>query len=203
MSQMQRARNLNPSSLESINQPLFLSTDVIEYPQDEGNMLILDHGQHHHQQHHHQQQQHYHHQQHHQEHNLFLTPTVISYNNEEEDDLLYLDGQFMALEIGAPQDWPQDPHQAYQPEEAMVVTEPTSFFADTSGSSSFFADPAGNLYGYQYACSQHLYCHGYEHYGDEHYDSIGDSIHLHDTSMTLADYTNASTSTSTGPKLER
>ncbi|KAG0067436.1 hypothetical protein BGZ89_006087 [Linnemannia elongata] len=172
MSQMQRARNQNPSSLESANQPLFLSTDVIEYPQDEGNMLILDHGQHHHQQHHHHhQQQLYHHQQHHQEHNLFLTPTVISYNNEEEDDLLNLDGQFMALEIGAPQDWPQDPHQAYQPEEAM------------------------------YPCSQHLYCHGYEHYGDEHYDSIGDSIHLQDTPMTLADYTNASTSTSTGPKL--
>ncbi|KAG0073355.1 hypothetical protein BGZ90_011599 [Linnemannia elongata] len=186
---MQRARNQNPSSLESINQPLFLSQDVIEYHQDEGNILILGHGQHHHQQHHHQ------------DHHLFLTPTVISYNNEEEDELLNLDGQFMALEIGAPQDWPQDPYQAYQPEEAMVVAEPTSFFVDTSGSSSFFADHAGSPYGYQYLCSQHLYCHGYEHYGDEHYDSIGDSIHLHDTPMTLADYTNASTSTSTGPKL--
>ncbi|OAQ27473.1 hypothetical protein K457DRAFT_21353 [Linnemannia elongata AG-77] len=139
MSQMQRARNQNPSSLESVNQPLFLSTDVIEYPQDEGNMHILDHGQHHHQHHHHQ------------DHHLFLTPTVISYNNEEEDELLNLDGQFMALEIGAPQDWPQEPYQAYQPDEVM------------------------------YPCSQHLYCHGYEHYGDEHYDSIGDPIHLHDT----------------------
>ncbi|KAH7049560.1 hypothetical protein BKA57DRAFT_437331 [Linnemannia elongata] len=109
MSQMQRARHQHPSSLESTHQPLFLSTDVIEYPQNEVNIPAPDHGQHHHQQHHHQQ------------HYLFLTPTVISYNNEEEDDLSNLDDQFMTLEIGAPQDWPQDPHQAYQPEEAMVV----------------------------------------------------------------------------------
>ncbi|KAK5801596.1 hypothetical protein F5H01DRAFT_326205 [Linnemannia elongata] len=114
-------------------------------------------------------------------HHLSLTPTVISYNNEEEDELLNLDDQLMALEIGAPQDWPQEPYQGYQPDEVMVVTEPTSFFADTSGSSSFFADPAGSPYGYQYPCIQHFYCHSYEHYGDEHYDSIGDSIHLHDT----------------------
>ncbi|KAK5801582.1 hypothetical protein F5H01DRAFT_384136 [Linnemannia elongata] len=143
MSQMQRARNQHLFSLESINQPLFLSTDVIEYPQDEGNMLILDHGQHHH----------------HQDHHLFLTPTVISYNNDEEDDLFNLDDQFMALEIA-------------------------SFFADTSGSSSVFADLAGNLYGYYNRCGQHLYCHGYKYYGDEHYDLIGGSINLHDTSTT-------------------
>ncbi|KAF9275603.1 hypothetical protein BGZ88_002262 [Linnemannia elongata] len=90
---------------------------------------------------------------------------VISYN-VEEDDMTNLEDQFMTLEIGTPEVWPQDPYQAYQPQEAM-----------------------------------HIYCHGYEHYGDEHYNSIGDSIHLHDTPMTLADYTNASTSTSTGPKL--
>ncbi|KAK5801592.1 hypothetical protein F5H01DRAFT_326201 [Linnemannia elongata] len=104
MSQMQRARSQNLSSFESTHQPLFLSPDVIEYPQDEGNMPTLDHGQHHHQ-----------------EHYFFLTPTVISYNNEEEDDMTNLDDQFMTLEIGTPEVWPQDPYQAYQPDEVMVV----------------------------------------------------------------------------------
>ncbi|KAG0067433.1 hypothetical protein BGZ89_006084 [Linnemannia elongata] len=144
MSQMQRARNLNPSSLESINQPLFLSPDVIEYPQDEGNMPTLDHGQHHHQ-----------------EHYFFLTPTVISYNNEEEDDMTNLDDH----------------------------------------SSSVFVDPAASPYDHYSHFSQHLYYDGYEYYEDEHYDSIGGLIHLHNTPMTLADYTNASTSNSTGLKL--
>lgn len=180
---MQRTRNQYPSSLEHTHQSLFLSPVIMDYHQDGFDMPALDHDQH-------QQQQH-----------LFLSPTVTSFNNEEEsyDDLSNIDDQFMTLEIGVPQDWSQDPYQDHQPEEAMVVVETASFFADTSGSSSLFADPATNPYGYYSPCSQHLYCGGCEYYDDEHYDSIGGSIHLYDIPMSPADYTDASTSTS--PKL--
>ncbi|KAF9142315.1 hypothetical protein BGX30_002897 [Mortierella sp. GBA39] len=177
MSQMQRVRNQYLSSLESTHQSLFLSSVVMDFHQD-------DHDQH---------QQHQH---------LFLTPTVTSNSSdnveEDNDDLSNLDDQFMALEIDTPQDLSQDPSQDYQPEEAMTVAGTTSFFADTSGSSGFFADPAASPYGYN---SQHLYCDGFGYYDDEHYYSIGGSIHLYDTPMTPADYTH--TSTSTSPKLER
>ena len=180
---MQRTRNQRPSSFETTHQSLFLSSDVTEYPQGELGMPAPDHDQH-------QQQQH-----------LFLIPTATPDDNEEEgnDNLSSLNDQLMTLEIGTPQGWTQDPYQAYQPEGAMVVVEAISFFADTSGSSSFFADPAASPYGYYCSFSQHLYCDGYECYDNEHYDSIGGSIRLDDTPMTPADYTNASTSTS--PKL--
>ncbi|KAG9064448.1 hypothetical protein KI688_003638 [Linnemannia hyalina] len=185
MSQMQRTRNQYLTSLESTHQSLFLSSVVMDFHQD-------DHDQH---------QQH---QQHQQQQHLSLTPAAASTSSdnveEHNNDLSNLDDQFMALEIDTPQDLPQDPSQDYQPEEAMVVAGATSFFADTSGSSGFFADPAASPNGYN---SQHLHCDVFEYYDDDHYYSVGGSIHLYDTPMTSADYTHTSTSTSTSSKLER
>ncbi|KAG0074135.1 hypothetical protein BGZ90_010997 [Linnemannia elongata] len=139
-------------------------------------MPTLDHGQHHHQ-----------------EHYFFLTPTVISYNNEEEDDMSNLDDQFMTLEIGTPEVWPQDPYQAYQPEESMRTPL-------TAAAASLLIPLEANTATITVAASISTAMVTSTTVMNTTTRSVIRSTSMI-PQMTLADYTNASTSTSTGPKL--
>ncbi|KAG0290309.1 hypothetical protein BGZ96_006178 [Linnemannia gamsii] len=61
----------------------------------------------------------------------------------------------------------------------------TSFFADTSGTTVAYVEPAASPY------SDYSYLHGYDYYNaydyyNEHFDSIVGSIHDFDATMTPA-----------------
>jgi hypothetical protein len=175
-----------PSTLESTHslhhyysQSLFLSATVVSYHEVEGDMPTLGHNE--------QQQT-----------SLYLTDGLVDHSNNEDgyDDMSSLGGQLTAMEINTPyDDWPQDPHQAQQFTDETMVAETTSFFADSSGTTDAYADPAASPY------SVHSYFHGYDYYNDydyynEHFDSIDGTIYDFDIPMTPADYSNAANSSS-------
>jgi hypothetical protein len=161
------------STLELIPvQPPSQSSANISFHEDEFEMPDFDHNK---------QQQH----------TLYLTDTVVdhSHSEEEYDDISNLDDQFMAMDINTPQDdWPQDHYQAIQPYEAMATT---SFSVDSSGTTVAYADPAASPNS-DYSCFN-----GYDYYNDyDYYNENFDSIHILDTPMTPANYSNTASSNS-------